>query len=373
MLPSPASGTLVILGSGEIAPSMVKVYRDVLEGIQPRRGVMLDTPFGFQENVPQLTAKIVEYFRSSLQFELEPASLVRLEGTSDLARASFLDAVRRARFVFAGPGSPSYALKQWAPLAFTDALAGVLADGGVVSFSSAAALTLGHRTAPIYELYKVGDAPYWLDGLGLLDRFGLRCAVIPHFDNAEGQNHDTRFCYLGERRLRMLESMLDDDVATLGVDEHTAVVIDLAADAATVRGRGRAYWRTGAGQRTIATGERVALDELRNAPFAPRAAADPSGPDNAAAGSDARALGEVVAGGGEAGLRALAELVRLAGSGGRGRIDPAPLVEGVLAARADARAAGQYQLADELRDALVAAGIEVHDAPGGATWSLREP
>ena len=30
---------------------------------------------------------------------------------------------------------------------------------------------------------------------------GLDAVVIPHFDNAEGGNHDTRFCYLGERRL----------------------------------------------------------------------------------------------------------------------------------------------------------------------------
>ena len=31
-------------------------------------------------------------------------------------------------------------------------------------------------------------------------------SVIPHFDNAEGGNHDTRFCYLGERRLAVLEA-----------------------------------------------------------------------------------------------------------------------------------------------------------------------
>ena len=75
-------------------------------------------------------------------------------------------------------------------------------------FSSAAALTLGRATVPVYEIYKVGVDPYWLEGLDLLAEVGLNVAVIPHYDNAEGGNHDTRFCYLGERRLAMLEPEL---------------------------------------------------------------------------------------------------------------------------------------------------------------------
>ena len=72
--------------------------------------------------------------------------------------------------------------------------------------ASAAALTLGVVTIPVYEIYKVGDDPTWLPGLDLLGpATGLRAAVVPHYDNAEGGNHDTRFCYIGERRLRMLE------------------------------------------------------------------------------------------------------------------------------------------------------------------------
>jgi hypothetical protein len=39
--------------------------------------------------------------------------------------------------------------------------------------------------------------------------------VIPHYDNTEGGTHDTRYCYLGERRLRLIESELPDDAAVL--------------------------------------------------------------------------------------------------------------------------------------------------------------
>ena len=53
--------------------------------------------------------------------------------------------------------------------------------------ASAAALTLGAVTIPVYEIYKVGEEPRWLEGLDLLGpATGLRAAVVPHYDNAEG-------------------------------------------------------------------------------------------------------------------------------------------------------------------------------------------
>lgn len=347
---------------------MVRVYRDLLATLQPRRGVMLDSPYGFQENVPQLTEKIVEYFASSLQVPMDVASLRRASDATPLERAEFLATIERAAFVFAGPGSPSYAMRQWRDLKVAGALGTVLDRGGVVAFASAAALTLGAKTAPIYELYKVGDDPFWLDGLDVLATFGLQCAVIPHYDNAEGGNHDTRFCYLGERRLRALESQLESDVAIFGVDEHTAVVLDGETDLLTVRGRGRAYWRRGDDVRLLGPDRPTPLDELRLRGSRSVAAAPAAAPIDQDA---TRSLAEVAAQGGSASLPAIAELVRRAESGGEGHIDPTALIEGVLAARAAARAAGQYATADALRDALEAGGVEVRDTPDGATWTLK--
>jgi len=347
---------------------MVRVYRDLLATVVPRRGVMLDSPFGFQENVPQLTAKIVDYFSTSLNFDVEPASLLDVEAASDLQRAAFVERVESASFVFAGPGSPSYAMKQWGPVALGDSLASVLSRGGVVSFASAAALTLGRFTAPIYELYKVGERPFWIDGLDVLGRFGIECVVIPHYDNAEGQNHDTRFCYLGERRLRVLEDMLDSGIATLGIDEHTAAIFDLDAGTLSVRGRGAVHWRSGVETRSIASGSEVAVESLERR-GTPRVA--PTAPDLSLDADSIEELGRVALDGGRDASIAIARLVRLAESGGAGRIDPTPIVEGVLRARALARAAGNFETSDALRDSLIAGGIEVKDGPDGATWSLK--
>ena len=135
--------------------------------------------------------------------------------------------------MFSGPGSPTYALSTWRGSSVPEALADKLAHGGVVVFASAAAVTVGRFSLPVYEIYKVGQPIHWLDGLDLLSPlgFGPNCVVVPHFDNAEGGTHDTRFCYMGERRLAALEEMLPEDAWVLGVDEHTALVVDLDAGA----------------------------------------------------------------------------------------------------------------------------------------------
>jgi hypothetical protein len=106
-----------------------------------------------------------------------------------------------------------------------DALADVVTRGGTLVLGSAAAVTLGTQAIPVYEIYKAGEPARWVDGLDLLGRLtGIRAAVVPHYDNAEGGSHDTRFCYLGEQRLAALEHSLPDDVGVLGVDEHTALI-----------------------------------------------------------------------------------------------------------------------------------------------------
>jgi cysteinyl-tRNA synthetase len=47
------------------------------------------------------------------------------------------------------------------------------------------------------------------------------------------------------------------------------------------------------------------------------------------------------------------------------------LVDGQLAARAQARANKDWAASDAIRDALKAAGVVVEDGPDGATWSLQ--
>jgi hypothetical protein len=309
-----------------------------------------------------------------------------------------------------------------------EALATKLAEGGAVVFASAAALTLGSFSVPVYEIYKVGQPVHWLDGMDLLRGVGFEgsCVVIPHYDNAEGGTHDTRFCYLGERRLAAMEAMLPADAWVLGIDEHTALIVDLDARSATVTGRGVLTVRRRGVSRVFAAGERIGLDTLlaaaegsataaRQGP-APAAATDGAGASSPGPAPPARSplLAEVArmehafeaaiaarrAGEATEAILHLDRIIaewaadslqsdepdraravlhslvhRLGEAAAGGLRDPrevlAPLVETLIALRADLRTARAWDLADRVRDRLIAARIEVRDTPGGTVWDLK--
>ncbi|MFN0089700.1 MAG: hypothetical protein ACKVWR_05435 [Acidimicrobiales bacterium] len=415
---------LAIMGSGETAPTMIKPHREVFDrlGLAAPRAVVLDTPVGFQENAGEVTEKAVQYFADSVGRRVDVATLRDVNGASAFEVESMLSAVREADWVFTGPGSPTYALRQWRQMpAFRRSLADKLAEGGAVVFSSAAALTLGVKTVPVYEIYKVGAEPFWLDGLDLLAEIGLSAALIPHYDNAEGGHHDTRFCYLGERRLAMLERELDADTFVLGVDEHTVVLFDLDAGSAHVAGRGVLTVRKDGVSRQIPAGGETPIEALAamaagrhqhhataaahaaspttaaspatlNNPLLEAVAAQEAAFDHALAARDVAgavtAILELEAAmaawatdtntGPErdrsrAALRSM--IVRLGELAETGAKDPAealaPFVDTLLELRRAARADKRFADADLVRDRLVAAGVEVRDAPEGTTWQLR--
>ena len=410
---------LAIMGSGETAPTMTSVHADLLSrlGAPPARAVLLDTPYGFQENAADISARAQQYFRDNVRHPIEVATFRNAGNATALERETMLARLRQADYVFAGPGSPSYAMRQWQDSEVPAVLREKLGSGGCVVFSSAAACTLGRRALPVYEIYKVGEDVHWLPGLDLIAAAGLDAVVVPHFNNAEGGTHDTRYCYMGERRLRLLEELLDAGTMVLGVDEHTALVLDLDAGTATVRGNGVATVRRGDRRRAFPAGTCVAISDLRceddGAPAASAGvAASAAVDDPGLAGTpfmDGVTEQETVA---DAALRAsrpedaLAAilalddhlwswssdtlqsddmdrarsrqrslLVRLADLAERGARDPAellaPLVDRLLALRVQLREQRRYADADVLRDLLVDAGIEVNDTRQGTEWSLR--
>ena len=421
---SPEPRILAVMGSGETAPAMAKVHRalfDRFDGLVP--AAIVDTPYGFQENADDLSARTLEFFATSVGNPVEVASY-RSNEVDAVTAATALARVREARYVVAGPGSPSYALRQWAGSPIPDALADKLATGGILTMASAAALTLGALTIPVYEIYKVGETPSWLPGLDLLGRAtGLHAAVVPHYDNAEGGNHDTRFCYMGERRLSMLEAQLPDDTFILGVDSHTALVFDLEAGTASVAGLGGVTVRVHGRSTRFASGATIAISALAEAASglaagqsseAVQSAAltgaegqgslgKPAGPMReemqdlegtfiAALGAGEMrdavgallALDEAV----EARIRAGEDspdldnasatfrslVVRLGEHAAAGSRDPltelGPLVDALLELRDRARANKDWPTADLIRDRLTGAGIEVRDAAGASTWVL---
>jgi cysteinyl-tRNA synthetase len=217
----------------------------------------------------------------------------------------------------------------------------------------------------------------------------------------------------------MLEAQLPPGAFVLGIDEHTAALFDLGEGTLSVLGRGGVTVRVAGEAERIDRGRTLPIDTLAAAaarlaaatarPLPPTAAPEPSKAPEATldalargctAEFDARlAAGEVPAAADavlalEAAIAAnrpalasagpgaddtlaraaLQALVVRLGERAAGGADPgevlAPLVEALLAGRVRARAEGQWALADALRDALTAAGIEVRDTADGTDWHL---
>ncbi|HWE56015.1 MAG TPA: hypothetical protein VG435_10900 [Acidimicrobiales bacterium] len=424
---------LTIMGSGETAPTMIKPHRQLFDQLGSSvNAVLLDTPYGFQANADDISAKAVEYFAASVGRPVEVAGLRRKDG-DPVVWAAALAKVRSAQWVFAGPGSPTYALRQWQDTDVPSLLSDKLEHGGAVVFASAAALTLGRYTVPVYEIYKVGAEPVWQDGLSLLNALGpafAEVAVIPHYDNAEGGHHDTRFCYLGEARLARLEDQMGPDGWVLGVDEHTGCVFDLDAGQATVVGNGVVTVRRQGKSTVLGSGTTLSIEELialstgssvvgASVVGSSAASSTPGRPVGAggagrapgaptALHADIRRLEEefdaaVTARDVDGAVRAVLELddtlVAWAGdttqsdAGARGRAairrmvsrlgelaiagarDPREVVggfvESLLAERAAARADRRFADADRIRDSLTGCGVEVRDTPDGTVWDLQ--
>ncbi len=227
------------MGSGELSASMVEVHKSLLRTRRPdSSAVFIDTPAGFQLNVEEISQRAQEYFQSRVGRPLLVVSLKSRQEMDTVQGRQALKRLQQADYILMGPGSPTYAARHWIGSPVPNLLRSRLADGAIITASSAAALSIGWKTLPVYEIYKVGMDLHWTDGIDLLEPWGLRLVIVPHWNNAEGGTHDTRFCYMGKARFQVLESLLPDEAMVVGIDEHTALILDFAQRVAAVRGVG---------------------------------------------------------------------------------------------------------------------------------------
>lgn len=385
-------GTVTLIGSGELGETIAKTHRQVLAQVSPPvNAVFLDTPAGFQVNTDEISAKAIEYFQHHFGIELHVASFKSKQHATAHQVAKALDTLRRANFIFAGPGSPSYAVHNWRGCVLWDALVAQWLAGAHLVFASAAAIATSCMALPVYEIYKAGHDIAWMDGLDLLSRLGLKLAIVPHWNNAEGQTYDTRFCFMGAARFEILEAKLPWDVVVLGIDEHTALTLDPRTQHAKVSGVGSVTIRYAGKETTYPSGTTISFDQMRAVPVEKHLPArDSTAPSGLATPSPqlvkttlyfdqlARALRETMEATAQRELieRAhdtLHELVPDAHSYNHAStLNVNALIILLVNVRAQLRATKQYALADYIRQSLNELGIVLEDTPSGTLWRRKE-
>jgi hypothetical protein len=343
-------GPIVLFGSGEAAPTARRAHAVALERlIRPVRASVLETPAGFEPNSARVASRLADFLRHRFQLEtcVVPA---RKRGTPESPdEAGVVEPLLSSNYIMLGPGSPTYAVRQLA-----DSLAWqiVLARhrmGAALVLASAAAIATSVYALPVYEIYKVGQDLHWQPGLDLLGPFGGRIVVVPHWNNHEGgEELDTSHSYMGLDRFERLCAMLPQDIDILGVDEHTAVLLDFLENRVLVLGRGGMTWLHHGGESLrVEAGGWIALETLGlGRPASPR--------DGIPA--------------------AVWELAQRAGEGADSVEvrHPTDVVQALLTERTAARARGAWAAADELRDRIIAEGWDIRDTPDGPELIARE-
>lgn len=238
-----AQSYLVLFGSGEIAPSSVVIYRELFLSLEKKdlHISLITSPAGFQPNVEHVYSEIRDYLLASLPDFNLTIDIVFANHREDADDEEIVEAVNHADIIFLGPGSPTYAVKTLQSTKLYDKILEKVKQGSSLILASAATLAFSKYCIPVYEIYKVGEDLHWVDGLNIYKDLWKECSIIPHFNNREGGvDLDTSYCYIGEGRAKeMLEHKEGREF--VGIDEHTALIIDLENHSESVKGKGAVH------------------------------------------------------------------------------------------------------------------------------------
>lgn len=236
-------GPVVLFGSGETSPSGRKVFEKIFSQLPPTPIVaLLETPAGFEPNSTQVIGRVADFLSLRLQNYQPRLSIVqaRARGTPfSPDEPTIVSPLLEADMIFMGPGSPTYAVRQLhSSLAWQMILARHRL-GAALALASAATIAFSIYSLPVYEIYKVGEDLHWKEGLDFFGLYGLPLVFIPHWNNNDGgEGLDTSRCFMGKSRFSRLMEMLPPDLTVIGIDEKTALTIDLQAGTGHVSGLG---------------------------------------------------------------------------------------------------------------------------------------
>jgi hypothetical protein len=341
-------GLVVLLGSGETSATIRKVYNWLFErSDSPIHISILETPAGFEPNSDRVAGQIADFMEKHLKNFCPRIWAVpaRKRGTPfSPDDAEIVTPLLEANVIMMGPGSPTYAVRQLQGSVAWHTVNARHRLGADLVFASAATIASGAHALPVYEIYKVGEDLHWKPGLNFFEPFGLSLVFIPHWNNNDGGVElDTSRCYMGRCRHNQLVEKLATDLTIVGIDEHTALVVELSNETCQVMGNANVTLVHGGQERVFLTGQTFDIREL--GPF--------HYPSDLRTGIPYQVWDRVVT--------AQAEAEQ------HGNSEPAPPPEAIclLEERSAARVRKNWSVADTLRSKIEAMGWKILDTPEG--------
>jgi len=345
-------GLVGLLGSGETATAGGTLFEMLVSQCKtPLTVSVLETPAGFELNADKVAKRVSDFMLKRLQnyqVQVSQISARRKDGDLGTNDARHLDTIADSQMIYMGAGSPTYAIRQLEDSLVWSGINVMHARGCALAFASAAVIAISAYALPVYEIYKVGEEPYWNRGLDFFGAFGLKLAIVPHWNNTDGgEELDTTHCFMGIPRFEVLTALLPQDVVVLGIDEHTGLVMDFEHGNCQVIGQGSVHLLTaGVENSTYAKNNQFQMDKLGDFHL----------PQGIPAGQASEVIEKV--------LHAAAE------KGAEPQEAP-DFVQQLVAEREKARLNRDWQRSDALRAQLEAAGWQVSDTPSGPVIGKR--
>jgi hypothetical protein len=337
-------GQIAFLGSGETSLAGGRVFELLAQSLpRPLRISVLETPAGFELNSGQVAGRVAEFLTTRLQnyrpqVDVVPARRKNSPFSPD--DPEVCAPLLTASLIFMGPGSPTYAIRQLENSLAWDIIRARHRLGATLVFASAATIAVGAWALPVYEIFKVGADVHALPGLGFFEDFGTPLSFLPHWNNAEGGTDvDTSRCFIGMERFDEWCSMLPAENTTLGLDEHTGIILDFASRSCRVIGVSSIHLLRKCNPTIFPAGSTLPMNEL-----GPLLMPDPlnSGIPNS-----------------------VWEMVNSAAPADVIDETPPPEVIELAEERQNARSRKEWQAADEFRRKISSLGWTIQDTPDG--------
>lgn len=335
-------GPILFFGSGETLPSSGKAYEHLTKILGQRPNIsILETPAGFELNSEKVAGNIRDFLLRRLQNHNPQISIIPARNKSSSLspdNPEILAPILRSNWLFMGPGSPTYAVRQLEDSLALDYLRAAHLFGASLTLASAAVLAMSAYALPVYEIFKVGDELHWKKGLDYLSMFGLKVVFIPHWNNSDGgKDLDTSRCFMGKTRFHELIKQLPEDITIIGIDEQTALFFDFDIPCACqVFGKGSVTVIRGNEKTIFTTGQNVELTRF--------------------AGYHLPIIDKIISSDIKEKLLSISHT---------DKPQPSEEILGLVRLREKARAIKDWQGSDQMREKLFAKGWAVNDTPNG--------
>ncbi|HEX2997156.1 MAG TPA: hypothetical protein VHP14_20205 [Anaerolineales bacterium] len=260
-------GQIAFLGSGETSLAGGRIFETLARNIhEPLRIALMETPAGFELNSAQVVGRVGDFMKTRLQNYKPVVDVIPARKKNSAYSPDDPEIVKPllyANMIFMGPGSPTYAIHNLQGTLTWDVIRARHRLGATLIFASAATISVGAHALPVYEIYKVGQDVHAVDGLNLFSDFGLHVSFIPHWNNADGGvDLDTSRCFIGMDRFAEWCDLLPPENETIGLDEHTGLIVDFEAGQCEVSGVSSVSLVRACDPEMYASGSKFALREL---------------------------------------------------------------------------------------------------------------